>query len=54
MFRSAPLHNWASNGADAFRYAAMGMKRESSSQNEGDYPERADMDYDIFTHSQCN
>jgi hypothetical protein len=26
-FRNEPLHNWASNGADAFRYAAVGLQQ---------------------------
>ena len=25
-FRKTPLHNWASDGADAFRYFAVAMK----------------------------
>jgi hypothetical protein len=31
-FRMKPLHNWASHGADAFRYLAMGMPKPQTSQ----------------------
>ncbi|MFU1721995.1 hypothetical protein, partial [Bacillus velezensis] len=27
VFKSTPLHNWASHGADAFRYLAMGRQQ---------------------------
>ena len=29
-FREAPLHDWTSHGADAFRYAAVGFRREGA------------------------
>jgi hypothetical protein len=28
-FRSQPRHDWASHGADAFRYLAMGLREEA-------------------------
>lgn len=31
-FRDSPLHDWASHGADAFRYLAMGIERASIRQ----------------------
>lgn len=46
MFLSTPLHNWASNGADAFRQLAMGL-RETGYRDQP-LPRQALMDYDIF------
>jgi hypothetical protein len=50
LWSTKPLHNWASNGADSFRYAAMGSsndglsgRRDRSRQNQVD-----DLDYNIF------
>jgi len=56
VFQKTPLHNWASNGADAFRYLAMASRRLSNTRNEvrldryGRSINRpsAIMDYDIF------
>ena len=56
VFQQKPLHNWASNGADAFRYMAMASRRLSNTRNEvkldryGRQINRpsAIMDYDIF------
>ena len=31
-FRLKPLHNWASHGADAFRYLALGMPKAAQPQ----------------------
>lgn len=44
-FLDEPLHNWASNGADGFRYFAVGRKAEPISRN---LPRQADSGYDIF------
>jgi hypothetical protein len=35
-FKDRPYHNWASHGADAFRYLATAVKHQSSSSNFGD------------------
>lgn len=41
VFREAPLHDWASHGADAFRTLAMGIK--SGTQGMGHNPTSAEM-----------
>jgi len=53
VFQNKPLHDWASNSADAFRYLAMGTKNVDNGM--GIYsdkakllPRQADMDYDYF------
>ena len=33
-FKDKPLHNWASNGADAFRYLAVGIKEKQFIKND--------------------
>lgn len=35
VFRNTPLHNWASNGADAFRYLAVAVDILSNSSSDG-------------------
>jgi hypothetical protein len=50
IFMEKPKHNWASHGADAFRYLAMGVRPESQrvqSQMLTNYRE-AQSEYDIF------
>jgi hypothetical protein len=50
LWSAKPLHNWASHGADAFRYAALGAEDASM----GDHQKRPrqaiveDYAYDIF------
>jgi hypothetical protein len=34
VFQSQPLHDWASNGADAFRYLAVGHKTATVRERE--------------------
>jgi hypothetical protein len=48
IFSSRPRHNWASHGADAFRYLAMGNKKETSRVDRTNLPRAAESDYDIF------
>lgn len=48
IFSDTPMHNWASNGADSFRYYAMGERdvdRERASKN---MPREAITTYDIM------
>lgn len=40
-FRMSPLHNWASNGADAFRQFAQGYTAEKDDWGEINYPDYA-------------
>lgn len=47
VFKRAPLHNWASHGADAFGIFVMGHMNKGGLQSR-DLPESADIDYDIF------
>lgn len=55
VFNESPLHNWASNGADAFQQFAMGQRgdsndsdfRENPSYTRG-YLQQAETQYDIF------
>jgi len=48
IWSSKPLHNWASNGADAFRTLAMGNRPEARRKNPSDIQAYADNDYNIF------
>jgi phage terminase large subunit len=47
VFRDTPLHNWASNGADAFRYVALGL-RKYARIDQSTLPRQAETDYDVF------
>jgi len=53
VFSSRPLHNWASNPADAFRYMAMGFDEMDDQRIDGtlrrNLPRRASSDYDPFS-----
>lgn len=53
VFSMTPLHNWASNGADAFQQAAIGLKDEPQEQDSS-YAREAESDYDVFTHAGRN
>jgi hypothetical protein len=46
IFKSSPLHNWASNGADSFRYFAIGSKEDRVDRK--NLPRQAVSDYDLF------
>lgn len=48
IFQARPKHNWASHGADAFRYLALGLRRESDRLRSVNLPRSADNVYDIF------
>jgi phage terminase large subunit len=47
-FSNEPLHNWASNGADAFRAFGVGCRDESRRPRHQDLPRVSDSAYDIF------
>lgn len=45
VFSNSPKHNWASNGADAFRYFAMDAKPDIDSKS---LPRQCESEYDIL------
>lgn len=49
VFSPKPMHNWASNGADAFQQFAMGVREDRSSETRK-LPRTADNNYDVFNH----
>lgn len=51
IFQEKPKHNWASNGADAFRYLAMGVRPESQRVQSEMLREYRDsyQEYDVFS-----
>lgn len=51
IFQEKPKHNWASNGADAFRYLAMGVRPESQRVQSEVLREYRDsyQEYDVFS-----
>jgi len=54
IYSNTPLHDWASNGADAFRYFALGREDKVNGRIIGgprstDLPRQAETDYDIFS-----
>ena len=46
MFVDKPLHNWASNAADAFQQAAIDLQLPESKFNMNDVPVMIVQDYD--------
>lgn len=48
IFLSAPLHNWASHGADSFGYYALGYRDEAKKTARLSLPRQTESDYDIF------
>jgi phage terminase large subunit len=50
MFESAPLHDWASHGSDAFRTAAMGMRHQGYDRDRK-LPTHAESDFNPFALS---
>lgn len=48
IFQNAPLHNWASHGADAFRTGAMATKDNSRKVDRRSLPRQTESDYNIF------
>src|SRR5581483_11679919 len=40
-FKNAPLHDWTSHAADAFRYLAMGLKPQTGKLEPIQYPKRS-------------
>ena len=49
IFSDKPLHNWASNGADAFRTFAMGVKDDFGRKDPSEFQDTADNDYDLWS-----
>lgn len=47
-FSNRPHHNWASHGADGFRYLVMGFNEDRHSTYKKPLPTRAEYDYDPF------
>ncbi len=47
-FASAPLHDWSSNAADAFRYLALGSRNPSRRSQNTDLPREAEGVYSVF------
>lgn len=50
IFSDTPLHNWASNGADSFRYYALGYRDLTRSRQE--LPNTSKYQFDIFEQSE--
>lgn len=50
IWSDAPLHNWASNGADSFRMFAMSYREEASKIKESDLQREYKTDYDIYEY----
>lgn len=54
VFEDRPLHNWASNGADAFQQFAMGSRQDSrvtlinGERHVGTELLQAETDYDLY------
>lgn len=48
IFQMKPLHDWASNGADAFGCFATGVRNKMFKQESANLPRIADSDYDVF------
>jgi hypothetical protein len=46
IYQNKPLHNWASHGADAFRYLAQGCKDDYNSIKTKELPRMVDYEYD--------
>lgn len=50
VYQSRPLHNWASHGADAFRYLAIGLdERRPTEDVMRRYPRMADSEFDPYS-----
>lgn len=47
IFSSQPLHNWASNGADAFRTFGVGYKEDRGADGR-DLPRHCENEYDVY------
>jgi phage terminase large subunit len=52
VFSNSPLHNFASNGADAFQQAAIGLREEVEVSSYTTYELTADTEYDPYTHAR--
>lgn len=46
MFLDKPLHDWSSNGSDAFRYLGLGFRDNCDRMNSKNLPRMAECDYD--------
>jgi len=48
IMQQKPLHNWASHGADAFRYLAVGIRENSPTEDtKKAYPRMSETDYSV-------
>lgn len=47
VFKAEPLHNWASNGADSFRYAAMSDRENQGSAYRRELPRKSKSEWNI-------
>jgi phage terminase large subunit len=55
VFSQKPMHNWASNGADAFRTFAMGCENyQGPDDHRRALPRTAETEYDVFTHAHSS
>jgi phage terminase large subunit len=55
VFSESPLHNWASNGADAFQQFGLGQRGDSSDSGDTNHQSRPNLvqavtSYDVFGH----
>lgn len=48
IFLDKPLHDWASNGADAFRMLALGLRPDDFMEKRRHLPRQAESAYNIF------
>lgn len=48
IFNNKPRHDWASHGADAFRYLALGLKEDHNRIEKKLFPIHAETEYDVF------
>lgn len=50
IFKDHPHHDWSSNGADAFRYLALGFRPDYDRMERKDLPRQAEDDYNEFDY----
>lgn len=48
IFLDKPLHDWSSNGSDAFRYLALGLRSPTEKNNKRNLPRQTQNDYNLF------
>ena len=54
VFKTKPLHNWASHGADAMRTFAVGYRKGSEKRKNAKKMQLMDTEYDIFNLTEKN